>query len=252
MCVCVGPTVCITTCKAHTSPPPPNTHTHTRTNRTPPQKKPMRYTKSQIHRDARPLPVLFLAADALTFPGRPKEAAAAFCRLEQRLLRLGKGPGREQQEEEEAEEEEWAPLTEGEATVRCNASCLPSLTRPATSHQPTNQPPQNKHKHAQWWLHKVRLGLAAALLKDENWRSALVLLEGMRRVCVCVYICMYCGAGSRSSFSFTLWCGPTDRNWSARSSNRHSHRHSRCGCCWGPRPSCWRAWAGLLAGGWLV
>jgi hypothetical protein len=70
--------------------------------------------------DHAPLPLLFLAADAQTFLGRPKAAAAALCRLERRLLPLVVGGKQQGEVKEGEEEEEWAGLMmgEGEAAVR--------------------------------------------------------------------------------------------------------------------------------------
>lgn len=53
----------------------------------------------------------------------------------------------------------------------------PPLQPPFLHRSPRTSPLSGK----QWWLHKVRLGMVTALLKDGGWRSALVLLEGMRK-----------------------------------------------------------------------
>lgn len=87
-----------------------------------------------------PLPLLFLAADALTFLGRPKEAAAAFCRLERRLLEWAKdrgqqGPREQDEKGEEGRGEEWSRgLDEGQATVRRSAHVLVTMPISPGSH----------------------------------------------------------------------------------------------------------------------
>lgn len=138
---------------------------------------------SPQNKDARaPLPLLFLAADALTFLGRPKEAAGAFCRLERGLLAAlgqgGKGGGQQQQEWEGPVLGEGEAVVSGVTSPHRRINVCPIHPTPTTTTTP------------QWWLHKVRLGLLAALLRDGSWRSALVVLEGMRRVGVCVCVCV--------------------------------------------------------------